>query len=150
MVFSLLPAADSRCTEVSLNTVQGRLAGFIHLIHRSALSEKGAEAGFEASRNLLAAAIQNNAHDVITNVALHADINYAEHDGMNAIMHAAINGNLGMMKALIATDAGVNAANKHGKTALILAAKKDMQPLLTTLSAGAWISRRQTARTRPP
>ena len=121
--FSLLPAADIRRTEVSLNTVQRRFAGFIRFIVTSALTKKGAESVVKSSETLLEAAKTSKANDIQGNVAVHADINHADSDGMSAIMHAAKNGNLGLIRTLVTAGSKINAVNNQGKTALMLAAK---------------------------
>lgn len=120
--FSLLPAADIRRTEVSLNIFQRRLAKLIRYVGRLTPSSKDAAAVARAGRNLLAAAEQGNVDSVQEHIASNADINHAE-EGMTALMHAAKHGHLDIIKVLITAGCSINQNGKDGKDALMLAAE---------------------------
>lgn len=121
--FSLLPVADLRRTEASLNAFQRRFAGVIRFITGRPLFAKDARTAVNASQELLKAAKEGTAEEVEKHIASFADINGVDAQGMSAIMYAAERGDLGMVKALVAAGSRVNRGNKKGEDALMLAAK---------------------------
>jgi len=119
--FSLLPLADVRRTEISLNTAQRRVTGFIRFITGCLVSDKDVKTAVVPSEELLTAAKEGTVEAVKKHISSSADIHRVDQQGMNATMYAAERGDLDIIKALVVAGSRINAANEQGKTALMMA-----------------------------
>ena len=64
------------------------------------------------------------------------DVNAQDNNGMTALMHAVLKGQIDRVKALLAAGAAVNVQDTNGGTALMLAAfKGDRQSIMALIAA---------------
>ena len=140
--FSLLPSADVKRTEISLNAAQRRVTGFIRFITDRSLPAKDVKTAADASQEHLAAAKASTVEEVKKRISSSSDINRVDDRGMSATMYAAQRGDIDMLKALVTAGSNINLVNGEGQDALILAVKNGHADIIEyLLSQGADLTR---------